>query len=88
MVIICYHCALLVYYLQNVAVTHISGALICNRDAAEDEGITVIFGGSARFTNTFKQLPHSSVLPLSDKPLASVHINRLSLQLEVLRQNY
>lgn len=68
------------------SVTHISWSLICNGDAAEDESVAVVFGGGARFTDTFEQLPYSSILPLSNKPLAGPHVDCLSLQLEVLRQ--
>lgn len=77
---------LLYQYTPKVSVTHISWSLICDGDAAQDEGVAVVFGGSARFTDTFKQLPYSSVLPLTDKPLACPHVDRLGLQLEVLRQ--
>lgn len=34
-------------YLQKVPVPHISRCLICDRNTAEDEGIAVVFGGSA-----------------------------------------
>lgn len=73
-------------YLQHVSVTHISRALIRRRDAAEDEGITVVFGGGARFADAFEQLPYGSILPLPDEPLAGTHVDSLGLQLEVLRQ--
>lgn len=75
------------YYVQEVSVTYISWSLICNRNVVEDEGITVIFGGSARLANTFEQLPHGSILPLTDEPLAGSHVDGLSLQLEVLQQD-
>lgn len=79
----CTHCVSTIFC---VSVTHISWALICDRDAAEDEGIAVIFGGGARFPDALEQLAHGSVLPLSDKPLARAHVDRLGLQLKVLRQ--
>lgn len=69
-----------------LAVTYVSRPLLGNGDTAEDEGIAVVFGGSARFTDTFEQLPYGSVLPLSDKPLAGPHVHRLGLQLKVLQQ--
>lgn len=74
------------YFVQNVSVTHISGSLICNGNTAENEGIAVVFGGGAWFTDTFEQLPYSSILPLSDEPLAGPHVDRLGLQLEVLKK--
>lgn len=77
---------LLCQYIPKVSVTHISWSLICDGDAAQDEGVAVVFCGGARFTDTFKQLPYGSILPLTDEPLACPHVDRLGLQLEVLRQ--
>lgn len=68
------------------SVTHISWPLICDGDAAEDEGVAVVFGGGARLADTLEQLTYGFVLPLSDEPLASPHVHRLGLELEVLRQ--
>lgn len=71
---------------KNVSPTHISWSLICNGDTAEDEGVAVVLCGGARLANTLEQLPHGSVLSLTDEPLAGPHVHSLGLQLEVLRQ--
>lgn len=68
------------------SVTHISWSFFCTGDVVEDEGVTVVFSGSAWFTHTFEQLPHGRVLLASDEPLSSSHIDSLSLQLEVLKE--
>lgn len=68
------------------SVTHISWSLFCTGDVVEDEGVTVVFSGSAWFAHTFEQLPHRRVLLASDEPLSSSHIDSLSLQLEVLKE--
>lgn len=70
----------------NIWVTHIGWSFICDGHAAEDEGITVILCGGARFTHTFEELPHGSELSLSDKTLTCSDVDGLGLQLEVLRQ--
>lgn len=68
------------------SVTHISWSFFCTGDVVEDEGVTVVFSGSAWFAHTFEQLPHGRVLLASDEPLSSSHIDSLSLQLEVLKE--
>lgn len=67
-------------------VTHISRALISHRHTAEHNGVTVVFGGRPRLSNTFEQLPHRGIMPLPDQPLTHPDVDCQSLQLEVLQQ--
>lgn len=68
------------------SITHIGWRLFSSRDVAEDQGVAVVFGGGSRLPDTLQQLPHGSVMPLPDQLLTRPHIDRLGIQLEVLRQ--
>lgn len=64
---------------------HICWPLIGDRNTAEDESVAVVLGSRARLADAFQQLPHSSKVLLSDKSMASPHVDSLGLQLEILR---
>lgn len=68
-----------------ISATYISRALIGYRHTAEDEGVAVAPGGSARLAHAFEELLHGAVLPLPDEPVPRLDVDGLRLQLEVLR---